>query len=361
MRMRVPLEQFALEVDCVTSERVVGIFGPSGSGKTTWLETIAGLRPGASGEIHAGDEVWLDTDGGVRVPPERRGIGYVPQDHLLFPHRNVRRNLEAGARRARQAGVGFDAILDVVLDVLKLEPLLSRDVAALSGGERQRVALGRALCSGPRLLLLDEPLASLDVHLRHRILPFLVRVRDRFDVPMLVVSHDPVELQALCGEIIALREGRIIAHGEPTEVFTSADVYRAAATEGFENVLAARILEQDEHTTCLGLGNDGEGQRVIVLRSDHDVGDRVLLGIPADDVLVATRRIEGISARNRLSGTVRDIETVDHKQVMTVRLDGAGTPDVVVELTGDAIRELSLRADEPVWLLVKSSSISVYA
>ncbi|MEE3178395.1 MAG: ATP-binding cassette domain-containing protein, partial [Verrucomicrobiota bacterium] len=186
-----------MEAEFTGSRRVTGLFGASGSGKTTWLETMAGLRRSARGFIQFGETVWLDSDARIDVPPEQRGIGYVPQDHLLFPHMTVRRNLQSGQQRAAVSGHDFKRMLEDVVDVLELDSLLERGVRELSGGERQRVALGRALCSGPRLLLLDEPLASLDLQLRLRILPFLQRVRDHFDVPMLVVSHNPIELQAL--------------------------------------------------------------------------------------------------------------------------------------------------------------------
>ncbi len=314
MHLRVPLDKFSLDVECTTSQRVVGLFGPSGSGKTTWLETIAGLRRDARGYLSCGDAVWLDSDAGINLPPEDRGIGYVPQDHLLFPHHDVRRNLEIGSRRALREGHNFTAAFADVVRVLELEPLLQRTIGGLSGGERQRVALGRALCSGPRLLMMDEPLASLDIQLRHRILPFLLRVRDSFKIPIVIVSHNLIELQALCDEVIALRDGSIIAQGEPTEVFTRADIYTSAAAEGFENILPAVVIAHAEHTTTLRVGDDDDGQEVSVLRAELPADDHVMIGIPANDILVATHRVRGLSARNCLAATIKTIETVDHKR-----------------------------------------------
>lgn len=360
MRLRVPLDEFALDVDCETERRVVGLFGPSGSGKTTWLEAIAGLREGAEGFVRCGDAIWLDSAGGVDLPPEERGIGYVPQDHLLFPHRSVRQNLRAGEARARRAGHDVEARFAEVASVLRLAPLLDRPVSSLSGGERQRVALGRALCSGPRLLMLDEPLASLDVHLRHRILPFLLEVRDAFEIPILVVSHNPMELRALCDEVVALDRGRVLAQGDPIEVFTRSDVYGAAAAEGFENSLPARVVGHGEHITQLRLGVDGEGQPVSILRIDRAVGERLLLGVAAHEILVATRRVTGLSARNCLEARLTALEEVGHKQVLTARLAESDKLSVVIELTRDAIDELTPAEGDRIWLLIKSASIEAY-
>ncbi|HEX2077920.1 MAG TPA: ATP-binding cassette domain-containing protein, partial [Longimicrobium sp.] len=239
VRVRLPLDRFDLDVDFTTTHRVTGVFGVSGSGKTTLLETVAGLRRGARGRIALGETEWLDTERRLRLPPERRGVGYVPQDSLLFPHLDVLGNLRAGHGRALDGGHDFAATLETVTRVLDLAPLLRRPVTTLSGGERQRVALGRALCSGPRLLLLDEPLASLDAGLRRKVLPFLHRVQAEFSLPILLVSHNPVEVQALCEDLVVLREGRIVARGEPRSVLTRADVFPLAEHEGFENMLPA--------------------------------------------------------------------------------------------------------------------------
>ena len=177
VRVQLALDRFDLDIDVTTHQQVTGIFGVSGSGKTSLLETICGLRRNAQGTIRFGEEVWLDTTTRTFVKPEQRHIGYVPQDGLLFPHKNVRQNLLSGSKRAVQNGHPLQETLQLVTDILELSPLLDRSVTTLSGGERQRVALGRAICSGPRLLLLDEPFASLDLALRRKLLPFLRRIR----------------------------------------------------------------------------------------------------------------------------------------------------------------------------------------
>jgi molybdate transport system ATP-binding protein len=356
----VQLDAFSLEMDCSLEKRVVGLFGPSGSGKTSALETIAGLRKADRGSLVFGNEIWLNRDRGIFVPPQRRNIGYVPQDHLLFPHLNVQQNLLYGRARANGLGVFTQADFDEVVDVLQLRSLLQRRIGELSGGERQRVSLGRALCSAPRMLMLDEPLASLDIELRHRILPYLLRIKEAFEIPIVVVSHNPFELQALCDEVLALREGKIVARGSPTEVFTQSCIYGMASAEGFNNLLPARVLGHQKHATQLELGKSGGGQILTALRSEMEVGSSVLVGFPANDILVATQKIGGISARNQLNAVVEGIEEIAHKQVVRARLPDASELTIVVELTLESVEELDLRPDRMINLILKSSAIAVF-
>ena len=203
------LEQgaFALEVCQHAEVRTLALFGPSGSGKTTVLEVIAGLRRPSAGRVVIGEQVVFDKAARVNLPPRARGVGYVPQDALLFPHLNVRHNIFYGSRRARGAAA------DRVVEILELAPLIDRRVRGLSGGERQRVALARALVSAPALLLLDEPLAGVDRPLRQRILPYLKRVRDELRVPMIYVTHDADEARALANSVIVLEAGTVVRAG----------------------------------------------------------------------------------------------------------------------------------------------------
>ncbi len=203
-----PLADFALEVDVELQSEITAIFGASGAGKTSLLDLIAGLRQPASALIQLEDRVLTDTARGEALPPRCREIGYVPQDLALFPHLSVRQNLLYGQKRAPRDGSLFS--FEHVAGVLEIGPLAGRGVPELSGGEKQRVALARALLTSPKLLLLDEPLASLDEGLKAKIIPYLLRVRDEFRVPMLYVSHDRREVQTLCDEVLELDRGRII-------------------------------------------------------------------------------------------------------------------------------------------------------
>jgi molybdate transport system ATP-binding protein len=195
---------FLLAAKVRVDARAAALFGPSGAGKTTILDAIAGLRAPRRGSIVVNGRVLFSSDARINVPAHHRHVGYVPQDVALFPHMLVRGNLLYG----RHPGVSPD--LDRVMDMLEIGALLDRRVTELSGGERQRVALGRALMSGPSLLLLDEPLAAVDVPLRRRIMPYLQRVRDELTVPILYVSHDREEVDELADVVVKVEGGRVV-------------------------------------------------------------------------------------------------------------------------------------------------------
>ncbi|HTR41967.1 MAG TPA: ATP-binding cassette domain-containing protein [Pseudomonadales bacterium] len=229
-KISLPLAPFKLKVEAELTGRVTVIFGPSGTGKTSLLDLIAGLRRADSAYIQLADTVLTDTSRNLFVPSRHRGIGYVPQDLALFPHLSVRQNLSYGYKPGNGNGSAFS--FDHVAKVLEIEPLVPRGVTELSGGEKQRVALARALLASPRLLLLDEPLSSLDAPLREKIIPYLTRIRDEFRVPMLYVTHDRDEALALADEIVVLAGGKVVQTGPIRDVFSrpaNAEVARLVA------------------------------------------------------------------------------------------------------------------------------------
>jgi molybdate transport system ATP-binding protein len=205
------LGEFSLQAAFESAGRVTGLFGASGAGKTSLINMIAGLLRPDHGVIALDDDILDDTEKGVHVPPHRRRIGYVFQDARLFPHLSIDENLDYGRRMNRLTD--DPAQKKRVTDLLDIGHLLDRRPGKLSGGERQRVALGRALLSKPRLLLLDEPLGSLDEGRKVEILPYLVRLRDEANVPMVYVSHDAAEMRQLATQIVMLRNGRVTALG----------------------------------------------------------------------------------------------------------------------------------------------------
>jgi molybdate transport system ATP-binding protein len=210
------LTDFTLRVDDVLQGQVTALFGPSGAGKSSLLELVAGLRAPNAGRIELDGTPLLDVERRIAVPSRARGIGYVPQDQALFPHLSVRRNVLYGARDG-DGGSAFS--LAHVVEVLEIGTLLDRRPRTLSGGEKQRVALARALLSRPRLLLLDEPLASLDEALKAKALDLLRRVRAEFDVPILYVSHAAEEIVALCDQVLVMEHGQVLRRGTPGEIF----------------------------------------------------------------------------------------------------------------------------------------------
>ncbi|REK11947.1 MAG: molybdenum ABC transporter ATP-binding protein [Planctomycetota bacterium] len=207
---------FALDAAFETDAQVTALFGPSGSGKTSILYMIAGLLRPREGAIALGKQIWLDTRRGIDTRPERRRVGFVLQDHLLFPHLSVERNLTYGLRRRRGENSAIEA--SRVIEVLELGDLLARYPRNLSGGEKQRVALGRSLLSGPQLLLMDEPLAALDAPLKDRVLSYLERVVEEWHVPTIYVSHNASEVRRLAERVIMLERGRVVHSGSADEL-----------------------------------------------------------------------------------------------------------------------------------------------
>jgi molybdate transport system ATP-binding protein len=213
-RVSLKYRRFSLEVSFKTPRKITGIFGPSGSGKTTVLEVIAGLRKPDTGTVHFHDKVLSDARSSLFVPPEKRKIGYVPQDLALFPHLTVRQNVFYG-------GSGSDS--SDLLATLEIEHLMEQRIHQLSGGEKQRVALARALLIDPELLLLDEPLSNLDEPLRERTRDYIEQLIRKIDIPVLYVSHDSDEVVKLCAEVIVLQNGRVSKQGSVAELFIEDD------------------------------------------------------------------------------------------------------------------------------------------
>ena len=345
------LAAFELELELESDARSLALVGPSGAGKTSALEMICGWRRPRAGRIRVGGRTLYDSAAGVDLPPQARRVGYVPQDLLLFPHWDVRANLLAGAGRAARA-----ASLERVAEVLELGGLLGRGVAQLSGGERQRVALGRALVAGPDLLLLDEPLAALDVALRRRILTYLLRVREELATPIVLVSHDATEVAALCDEVAVLRGGHVVRQGRPAEVFSGPDGALAEGAE-LDNVVRGTVEAVEDGTARLRLA---PGVVLQVPPGGLALGGEALFAVRADDVLVALERPRGVSARNVLPARVSEV--VPRGEQVLVRADpGRGAPLLAAELTPGAVRELGLEPGAEVVLLIKTRACRLLA
>lgn len=347
--LEVPLARFPLRVVTRLDGGVTAVMGPSGAGKTSLLEALCGLRPKARGRFVLDGVTLLDTAAGKHTPPEARCIGYVPQDAGLFPHMTAGANVRFGAR-------GDAASIDAAVATLEIGPLLDRAPLSLSGGEKQRVSLARALATRPRLLLLDEPLAALDLELRERILPYLLRVRDLWKVPMLYVTHNPGEAAAVAGRVLRLRDGRVEGEVAPLDLLGTP--FGPETGEGFENLFPGRVLRHDEEggVTLVEIGG---GVLVMApLRSGRPPGSTVTLAIRAEDVLLAVAYPQGLSARNVYEARVAWIaRTGPDVALRCLPLGAPGAAEWMVRVTPAAASSLGLVRGCVVFLAVKSHSV----
>lgn len=351
LRCRIPLASFALDIDATFDAKVTAIFGPSGAGKTTLLDAVAGLRPIEIGEIEINGATIFSSARRIHQPARSRGIGYVPQEGALFPHLSVRRNILFGAGRASTAEAARSIELEHVLEILEIGSLLNRPVTQLSGGEAQRVALARAILSKPRLLLLDEPLAALDIGLKERILPYLARVRDEFHIPMIYVTHNLTEVLTLADWVLMIRQGKLVAQGVPKDALRSTNAMAELPDEQFENVLTATLVESD---AAAGRSQVrlASGVELFIPYSPRPANSPCQVRVSADDILISTQRPVGISATNVLPGTIRRIESIAGETMLTVF---AGE-EFFVGLTSPAVARLDLRENLPVFLIIKARS-----
>ncbi len=334
-----------------TTPGVTALFGRSGSGKTTTIHMIAGLLRPDRGHIRIDDTVLFDAARGIDVAAEERGIGYVFQDARLFPHLSVRDNLRYGARRAR--GRAANVKFDDVVELLGLAPMLARRPAGLSGGERQRVAIGRALLMQPRLLLLDEPLAAIDVARRGELLPYLENLRDQFSLPMVFVSHQFEEVLRLAGDVVVLENGEVAGHGDVITMSQSPALRAIVGAESLGAVVEG-ITEEVDAASYLARIRVGAGQ-LLVESAGLRRGQRVRIQLLARDLILAIAPPAGLSVRNSLAGVITGL-TPDGGRAWLVFSDIGGAT-LMVRITDDARNALALAVGQRVWILVKAVSL----
>jgi molybdate transport system ATP-binding protein len=346
---------FALNVQFeLPTPGVVALFGRSGAGKSTLVNIIAGLLEPTRGRIALDDVVLLDTERRIALPAERRRIGYVFQDARLFPHLRVAGNL--GYAQHRAAGVPYVS-RDAVVDLLDLSPLLARRTHQLSGGERQRVALGRALLSQPRLLLLDEPLAGLDSARREEVMPYLETLRDQLAIPIVYVTHNFDEVLRLATHIVLMEAGSVVAQGEIGQMSLDPHLRSLIGPDEVGAILEGIVLGVDpaSHLTRLRVG---QGELNVQLPG-VEVGAAVRVQLLARDIIVSTRPPVHLSVRNQLAGLITRIQgDVLDSDLVTIDI---GATLVMARITKAATRDLSLTVGMPVWALVKSVALRLTA
>ncbi len=330
---------------------VIGILGDSGAGKSTLLRCIAGLER-ARGELHIGDTVWQDDARKLFVPPWERGAALMFQDARLFPHLSVEGNLRFASRepRLREAGI----VSERVIEALSLGPLLKRAVGGLSGGEQQRIALGRAVLSAPRLLLLDEPLASVGNAHKREILPLIRAVADEFQIPVMLVSHSIPELIEISDQMVIMKSGAIAAHGSINDVLINLHEYSYGGDQT-GCVLWTKVVGHDEENHLTSV--EFSGQHLLIPYRRSDIGQTVRVHILSRNVSIATRRIEsGFSVLNVLEGKVQEIRDIATQSGIVDLVIDIGAP-LVATVTRRSLAEMRIAVGDIVFAYCKAAAL----
>ncbi len=355
VRLHQRFVRFTLDVDFESTGPVVGVFGRSGAGKTTLLHALAGIVKTAEATVRIDEDILCQRPGEIWVPPESRRLALVTQDPLLFPHLTTRGNLTYSprGRSALQEAYGRR-----VVDVLRLAPLLGRSPQTLSGGEQQRVALGRALLSEPRWLLLDEPTAALDAELSREVLALLLEAKRSLGVRMILVTHRAPELLALADDCVVLDAGRVVAQGSPLEVIAKPRGVGVANLVGVDNLLRLAVERHDEvggvSWLALGAGPSlGAGQSLATPLIEALAGDRVDIGLYAEDIILSRARPGATSARNCLTGTITALDPVGHEVLVSLEV---GSVALRCRVTPGAVRELGLAMGQSAFALIKTTA-----
>jgi molybdate transport system ATP-binding protein len=345
-RFYIQRDDFTLDAELNTPmQGITAVFGPSGCGKTTLLRAMAGLEYCREGYLALGQEVWQNKH--QFTPPHLRSLGYVFQEANLFPHLTVRGNLEYGYKRVAETGRRLT--FDQVAELLGVETLLTRRVTHLSGGERQRVAIARALLTSPSLLLMDEPLAALDINSKAEIYPFLDRLNQELAIPILYVSHSPDEVARLADHLVLLESGKILASGPIADMLTRPDLPLAHSTDA-ESIIEAEVSGHDNNFKLSHL--TFAGGQFTVPGTSLNLGKKVRLRILARDVSLTLEHQKDTSILNIFPGVVEEIMEQNPSQ-MTVRVSAQGIP-ILSRITRKSATVLGLEVGKHVYVQVKS-------
>ena len=340
---------FDLTANLNLAAKVTGLYGPSGSGKSTLLNILAGLIKPNNGRIVVDGECIFDKTRGIDIPMHQRRIGLVFQESRLFPHQTIHHNLTYGLNLLAKKNQRFS--LNQVVELLEIGQLLKQRPYQLSGGEKQRVTLGRALLSSPRLLLCDEPLAALDSRLKDQILPFLKRVNEEINVPMVYVSHSINEVLQLTQSVVMIEAGEILASGNFYELITYPKVLALAHHLGFDNVIHAKVIAHNDEFGYTLVGHNEN--RLFVPIQNKEVGRDIALSVPASNVALSLQKYDGLSIQNQLLGVVVAIREVDHRVLVTVDVGFI----VVAEITLRALHDLEIALGKSVYCLIKAQAM----
>lgn len=330
------------------AEGITCLFGPSGSGKTTILRTIAGLDKHQLVNLSIGDTIWQDQQ--TFIPPHQRATGYVFQDANLFPHLNVLENIEYGFKRIPPALRHIS--IQQAVDLLDLQPLLTRKPAQLSGGEKQRTAIARAIAVSPKILLMDEPLASLDEQRKQEILPYIESLNKELSMPVIYVSHSSAEVARLADQLVLLEAGKVLGAGPISEMLTRADLSLAHRSDA-EALISAQVVSHDQEYNLSHL--DFSGGRFTVVGTDLKIGSNVRLRIAAQDVSLTLQAQSDTSILNIFPAKISSIIAESESQ-MTVHLS-MGNVQLLARLTRKSVTSLNLEEGKQVFAQIKSVAV----
>jgi len=353
-RFKINYSSFALDFDLsLPGHGISALFGQSGSGKTTVLRCMAGLERAHDAYIEVNGEVWQDDARGIFLPTHKRSLGYIFQEASLFPHLSVRRNLEYGQKRT---GGGSDNVaFGQAITLLGIDHLMERLPDKLSGGERQRVAIARALLTKPSLLLMDEPLAALDIKRKQEILPYLERLHDTLAIPILYVSHQPDEVVRLADQVVLLESGKVLACGPVTDVLARLDLSRTLLEEA-ASVIEATIGHHDTKYHLMRL--DFRGGAILAAQRDLSLGQKVRLKMYARDVSITMSAPTDSSILNHLPAVVLEMADTSNPAIILVRLDLGGTP-LLARITKRSRDMLGIVPGSQVFAQIKSVALLV--
>lgn len=354
MRLTLRYSGFALDVDLQLPGRgVTALYGQSGSGKTTCLRCVAGLERAEHGFIQVNDEIWQDSENKVFVAPHKRALGYVFQEASLFPHLSVLANLEFGLKRIPKPQRRVD--MAHATELLGISHLLDRHPQHLSGGERQRVGIARALLTSPKLLLMDEPLAALDAQRKREILPYLQRLHDELEIPVLYVSHSQDEVARLADHIVLLSNGKALASGPIGQTLARLDLPLAMGDDAGV-VIEGRVSAYDADYQLLSLQLPDTALNIRVPHTPLDAGQALRCKVQARDVSLSLHGAGQSSILNRLPVTVVSEMNADNAAHVLIRLDAAGTP-LLARITRYSRDQLNVHPGQQLWAQIKAVAV----
>lgn len=341
---------FTLNIQCEIEKQVTGIFGPSGAGKTSFLHVLAGLETPDYGSVSIQNHEVFNTSKKLNLPPEKRKIGYVFQEGRLFPHLNVAQNLRYGLKKNTN-------LFQEVAELLKISDIVNKKVSRISGGQAQRVAIGRAILSSPDILVLDEPFSALDKNLRQHIISLLKPLIQKFNIPMLVISHDLSDLLMLSDQLLIIHDGKCAGQGSYYELIGQKEAFLEMSKSGLINSIELKVDFIDKDKGLMILSHNGKQISAESRSNENSFFDekRVTIFLRPEDVTLAMHKIEDISIQNQIEGKIEKLITTDNK-VLCVIDHGF---KLIAEVTLATKQKMKLEEGAKIWSLFKAAAIKM--